>query len=306
MEKDLFYRYNTKTKVYPNGDTKTVYCNRSIFSYKPTKEDLETWLTIIKPVPEHEEVPFSEQLVSCDGTVEIPADEHFIGYDEQPIEKDTSARDTTEQCITHAKNRLFDIVYCNQWNYFLTITIDDSIVDGHDVPAVMKKVDSFLRNCVYRKGLRYVLVPEEHKSGRIHCHALVNDAFMLTDSGTRIVKNYDRPIKLSTIQRKHIPESDILRTVYNVDDWRNGYSTAIPVYGDPGAIAQYVTKYITKDCKKIFGKYFWSSRNLVREPEIFLSDTDFYSDELSGLSEYPLVRANVVLKYDNGSPIIKS
>lgn len=303
MKKDLFYRYNTKTKVYPNGDTKTVYCNRSIFSYKPTKQDFETWLTVVKP---ERDLSFDEQLFSTECTVEIPSDENFIGYDEQPTQKNSSSRDTTEQHIIRAKNRLFDIVYCNSWNYFLTITIDDSIVDGHNVPAVMKKVNSFLHNSVNRKGLRYVLVPEEHKSGRIHCHALVNDVFTLTDSGTRIVKNYDRPVKLSTIHRKHIPDADILRTVYNVDDWRNGYSTAIPVYGDPGAIAQYVTKYITKDCKKIFGKYFWSSRNLIREPDIFLSDTDFYSDDLSRLPEYPLIRANVVLKYDNGSAIIKS
>ena len=63
--------------------------------------------------------------------------------------------------------------------------------------------------------------------------------------------------------------------MYNVSDWQYGFSTAIETYGEPSQLAFYVTKYITKDVKKIFGKFFWSSKNIKREPKITYADEDF-------------------------------
>ena len=51
---------------------------------------------------------------------------------------------------------------------------------------------------------------------------------------------------------------------------------AIPIEIDNSrAFAFYITKYITKGNKKIFGKYYWSSRNCNREPEIVYTNTNF-------------------------------
>ena len=98
---------------------------------------------------------------------------------------------------------------------------------------VIKAFEKWLENAVSRKGLKYILVPEYHKKGGIHCHALINDCdFKFVDSGTRLVKGHDKPLKIDTIKRLHICDKlgcDIsdLPVVYNVSDWRYGFSTAI-------------------------------------------------------------------------------
>lgn len=90
----------------------------------------------------------------------------------------------------------------------------------------------------------------------VHCHALINDCdFKFVDSGTRLVRGHDKPLKIDTIKRLHICDKlgcDIsdLPVVYNVSDWKYGFSTAIQTYGQMSNLAFYVTKYITKDVKK--------------------------------------------------------
>lgn len=203
--------------------------------------------------------------------------------------------------LQRAKQSIFDIVYQNDWKYFLTITFSGKDFDRSDPREVFKPLKRWFDNAVQRKGLRYVLVPEFHKKGGIHCHALINDCdFKFVDSGTRLVKGHDKPLKIDTIKRLHICDKlgcDIsdLPVVYNVSDWRYGFSTAIQTYGQMSNLAFYVTKYITKDVKKIFGKFFWSSKNIVRKTKEIFCNSDFKDD-------LPLVsppRANVCYQYES-------
>ena len=156
--------------------------------------------------------------------------------------------------IKRAKDKIFDIVYQNDWNYFLTITIDKQLLDRYDVDKIKPKIRNWLNNLVKRKGLKYILIPEYHKDGAIHCHALTNDIFTLSDSG---VKTNDGKI------------------IYNVTDWKYGFSTAIPVSGDKQSLSFYITKYITKDSHKIFGRFYWTSKNIVRDVSCMYFDVDF-------------------------------
>ncbi len=122
----------------------------------------------------------------------------------------------------------------------------------------MKKLGNWLNNQVDRKGLKYILVPEYHKSGRIHCHALINDVFKLVDSSHRSKQ----------------------KIIYNILDWRYGFSTAIELDKNIYRVANYVSKYISKGTKKIFGKYYWHSKNIRREPDTYLIDSDYESINL--------------------------
>lgn len=142
-----------------------------------------------------------------------------------------------------------------------------------------------MKNTVKRKNLKYVLTAERHKNGGIHLHMVGNCPFHLVDSGTRMVKGYTKPIKLSTIERKKIPPEDIQKIVYNIPEWQHGFTTAIEIDGDPAALSLYLTKYITKDIQKTFGKYYWSSKNLIRSPKISYMNTPY--QEVNAL-EYTL------------------
>ena len=54
-----------------------------------------------------------------------------------------------------------------------------------------------------------------------------------------------------------------------------GSSSVTYKFGAWSITLNYVVKYITKGSDKIFGKFFWSSKNIQREPEVILTDTDF-------------------------------
>ena len=198
-----------------------------------------------------------------------------------------------ERTQARAYNKVFDIVYQNDWSYFVTLTFDQTRFDSKEAQAVIRQLRAYLSNQVQRRGLAYLLTAERHKKGGIHCHLLTNDRIVVEDSGTRIVRGFDKPLKLSTIRKLKIPDDTFGKIVYNLPEWKFGFSTAIPVDGEPSALANYMTKYITKDCCKIFGKYYWSSKNLKRDTEI-----DYVNVEYSSIlaREY-YVPGHIKLKY---------
>ena len=64
-------------------------------------------------------------------------------------------------------------------------------------------------------------------------------------------------------------------------------------------VVYYITKYITKDCKKIFGKFFWHSRDL-KKPEISVDYVDYDSVEaveFNGTFKYQFVRGDSIRNF---------
>ena len=194
--------------------------------------------------------------------------------------------------MKRAVDKVYDLAFQNEWSYFMTITIDPEQFDRQDVKEVYKKLSAWLRNQVSRKGLKYLLIPEQHKNGGIHAHALINDCFKLEHSGRYLYSG--KAYKSETLQKKGI-DINLLKPVYNVPEWKYGFSTAIPVDGNPARLACYITKYITKDCKKIFGKYYLSSRNLNRDTEISLCNSEKFDE----LKNNPLYRGGMAFKYSS-------
>ena len=254
---------NTKTKIYPDGSVNTIYCNRYIFKDKKVLEE------------------YSEQLREFDEQDELFF-EMFSDYSEEELEERKQSREVKKKpaserersdSLKRSKDKVFDIARLNDWKYFLTITFDGSEYDFNNPDFVKKKVNKWLKNEVQRQGLKYLLIPEYHEKGGIHCHALINSALDVTDSGTVIVAGYPKPVKRENALKFG---SDILHTVYNVPKWKYGFSTAIEITDTTG-FAYYITKYITKGNDKIFGKYYWAGGDINREPEIVLTNTDFSS-----------------------------
>lgn len=278
-----YVEFNTKIKEYRDGSTTLIRCNYPKFKSKdfeyhcPHEHEIDT-----QAMKERIEKELDYYIL-------------FFEYEDENGKKvldmldtrkfrdkpERSPSDPRSDSIKRAKQMIFDIVYENDWKYFLTITFDGKDFDRTDPKKVLKPLKTWLNHAVERKGLKYILVPEYHKNGGIHCHALINDCgFKLVDSCTRLVKGYSKPVRIETIKRKHLCEklgcdmSDF-KTVYNVSDWKYGYSTAIETYGQASNLAFYVTKYITKDVKKIFGKFFWSSKNINRKPKEYYINSMF-------------------------------
>lgn len=174
-----------------------------------------------------------------------------------------NSEENVETSKRRARRKITEYITCNDFKYFVTLTLNAELIDRTDYKAVVKKLNTFLDNRVRRYGLKYVGVPELHKNGGIHFHFLVNDkGLSLVDSGTVSVTGKKKPIKISTADRLKIPASD-RHIVYNVADWNLGFSTAIDVYGERAALVNYVGKYITKGSQKIGGRWYYSGGKLT-------------------------------------------
>lgn len=180
--------------------------------------------------------------------------------------------------VKRAKDSIFDYVLNNEFEYFFTGTIDPSKLDSKDPFALLKPVTKWLKNMVQNYDLHYVMVAERHKKGGIHFHGLFyGDSLRLTDSGTKVYKGHKRPMTDTRAYKLGLFPCDG-RTVYNLDSWRFGFSTVVPLQGDRLYTAFYITKYITKDCKKIFGSFYWHSRN-IDKPQVIYENVDYDSLE---------------------------
>lgn len=175
--------------------------------------------------------------------------------------------------MKRAKDSIFDFVLQNDFEYFFTGTINPGELDSKNPKELLKPVQDWLSNMVRRYNLKYIMVAELHKVSKgIHFHGLLKgDNMRLVDSGTKLYKGYSKPVSNDRAEFLGLTDG---RTVYNLATWGFGFSTCIKLTGDRMKTAFYITKYITKECKKIFGKFFWHSRDLVK-PQITVQDVDF-------------------------------
>lgn len=186
-------------------------------------------------------------------------EEIVIGYefhDETENDKKRSYRRT--------KNKIYDIVKSNHWEWFFTLTFNPEKVDSFDYDLTSKKLSKWLNNMrVKCPDMSYMVVPEQHQSGRWHFHGLFANVenMVFVDSG------------ISDKQG---------RTVYNVGKYRFGWSTATQIT-DVSKASSYLTKYVTKElCDTTKGKKrYWNSRN-IQLPQV----TDYLIEGKKEMMEY--------------------
>lgn len=188
---------------------------------------------------------------------------HKRNYDVPSKGQAADPERASEESRRRAKSKVRDIALCNKFTHMLTWTLDPKKVDRYDPEAVYKKVRVFLTNMSQRKDFRYVVIPEYHalKPGEttpaIHFHGLCSLGLV----------NIKRSMK------RHRPRYDKHgRPVFNMTDWSLGWSTVVPLDGEYEKAVNYVTKYISKQDKKILGKYYLSSRSLKKSPDIIPID----------------------------------
>lgn len=142
----------------------------------------------------------------------------------------------------------------NDFDWFVTLTLDPSKVDRYDPAAIMKIANRWLDNMVRRHGLRYILVPELHKDGAFHFHGFFAGDLKAIDSG-------------------HLDPGG--HRIYNLPQWTLGYTTAIRIYGEYQAAVWYICKYIGKqNGERPMGRWYYSGGGL-KEPSAELMDVDY-------------------------------
>ena len=278
LREDSFF--NSRTKCYVENGRIVPYeimvCNRQVFSDSGN---------------EVSEVSLSREWASA----YRQANEELFGHGYSPKTgykaPPSSKSALLDSSRRRARRKIFDYCICNDFDLFITLTLDKDKIDRSDYSAVIKKLNNFLGNRVRRFGLKYIGVPELHKNGGLHFHfAATSSGFKLVDSGTVSVPGRKRPIKVSTADRLGVPPTE-RHTVYNISDWELGFSTAIKTYGCRGALATYLTKEFCKDVQKrlacsgaidkIGGRWYLHGGSL-NKPICKYQNMNY--DELSGFS----------------------
>lgn len=158
--------------------------------------------------------------------------------------------------ISRTKSVIRDLIICNDFDLFCTFTFNPKRYDRYKLSVCKVVMENWLRNSRFRHSpeLSYLVVPELHKDGAIHFHALL--------------KNYNGNLK------------DTKRTtnygfkIFNITGWRAGFSTAVPIK-DKEKVSNYVSKYITKDMITFANKKrYFCSKGLKRP--IRYQNTNFF------------------------------
>ena len=292
LDNGLFMRtlaesaYNSRVKYYRGSDGQLVpyemmCCNRQIFL--ESGSELSEYTQALERELEYREAAAEVfSAVYNDRRVKNPI------YTPPPKSK----QELLDASRRRARRKIFDYIICNDFDMFVTLTLDAKLIDRNDYGAIIKRLNTWLGNRVKRKGIRYIGVPEYHKNGGLHFHFAVNgaDKFKLVDSGTVTVDGRKKPIRADTARFRGYPPEQ-LHTVYNLPEWQLGFSTAILTYGDRGALAHYLSKELCKDVQKslvksgsidkIGGRWYLHGGHFEK-PVIELANRNF--DDMQGFS----------------------
>lgn len=184
--------------------------------------------------------------------------------------------------INRTVNTVYELARANTWSYFLTLTINPTLIDNtlDNYDMFTKTIRKYLNNLKtnYAPDLKYLIVPELHKDGKkIHFHALIAD-----------VGNIKFEFSGKVSAGKYIYDIDKCKwgkKIYNMPLWKFGWSTATAVQ-DNNKIAGYICKYITKDLLAVTKnkRRFWSSLNLDRADVRYFNVS--YEDLISMFHDY--------------------
>ena len=168
----------------------------------------------------------------------------------------------TDSNLSRARRNLLELALCNDWKYFATFTLDEMKYDRHDLASFKQDLTQFIRD--QRKkakknghdlAIPFVIVPETHKDGAWHCHALFGDiAPLLVSFKDERRKNPKLP--------KYLADNGF----YNWPDYQKKFGfCSFGLIRNRVACSFYITKYITKDLVKQLGVHTYiPSRGLNR------------------------------------------
>lgn len=173
--------------------------------------------------------------------------------------------------VYRARSTIYELAYCNAWDWFFTGTIDGGKCDRTDLDGYRKKLSQMIRNYTKRTdaNIKYLIVPELHSDCKNwHVHGFLQGLpvehlhrFVIGD-------------QMSSYIAKKVRKG---QEVYSWKKYQDtfGWCDLEPIASHDGA-CKYVTKYISKALDKSvsdMGKHmFYASQGLHRRQRVFLDD----------------------------------
>lgn len=157
-------------------------------------------------------------------------------------ERGTKNDEKIMESILRSKSKIFELAFCNPWDWFFTGTINPNKQDRTDLEVFHKQLTQWLRdyNKKHKLNIKFLIVPEKHKDGKSwHVHGFI----------------YGLPVehltqfKVGDIMGKSLSEKVVRGdVVYNWNAYLNrfGFCDLEPIRNHE-AVSKYVTKYINKE-----------------------------------------------------------
>ena len=176
--------------------------------------------------------------------------------------------------ISRAKRNVREVALCNDFNYFVTLTVSDKNV-RYDVDYCFSQLRKILKK-IKRKynDFIYLFICEKHKDGAYHFHGLVNNIynFYINSNGYISCRDFD-----------NLGFNSFLKITHNHDSKQK--------------ISNYITKYITKDfVSSSAGTSYIVARGLKRpikekftkvsKLDIFLKDRFHYENDFCKIFDF--------------------
>lgn len=195
-------------------------------------------------------------------TIKSPKD-----FERIEVERDDESQNDEKfhSSITRARNRIWELSICNDWDYFFTITINSDKMDRFNLNVFHLEFTKFLYEYKHRKyKVKYLIIPEKHKDGAWHFHGLL--AGLPTEELTRFVIGMRMSKCIANLVLRG-------RCIYFSKPIENkfGFNT-FEIVNNRQAVAKYVTKYIGKNLERsvieVGAHTFYHSRGLNEKERI--------------------------------------
>lgn len=140
--------------------------------------------------------------------------------------------------VSRAKSKIFELAFCNPWDYFFTATLNPAKYDRSNLEKFHKDVTRFLREYGEEK-IDFLLIPELHTDGKSwHMHGFLRGVPFESLKRFQIGDTMGKGIAAKVLKGD---------TVYNWPAYQEkfGFCDLEPIK-NPEAVSKYVTKYISK------------------------------------------------------------
>jgi hypothetical protein len=278
--------YNARIKEYGNGTLQLTFYGTDI----RLKEDYCQSVSYLDKLNDDEYIAYNDS-----SDLDILSDNFLsVDYDFSDIPSDIVSAEYGQSkdpefslyvSMNRSKRMIYDYGRSNIWEWFFTLTFEHtSDFDASDYDLCKKKITQWFSNIRkrYCPDIKYLIVPERHKSGSWHFHSLVsncseisvdftpginNQKYRKDENGDLKLNKKGEPVLnkyFGQILRTSYPSGDI---IYNIPRYRFGFSTATRIKDTSKAVS-YICKYITKDLGDVtLGKRRYLPSNNLELPK---------------------------------------
>lgn len=191
-----------------------------------------------------------------------------------------------QESLSRTKAIAKELRFCNDWDYFCTLTISPLYGDRYNWESCVKRISKFFNNFKsrYAPDFKYLLVPESHIDGAVHCHRLLSgipdDCLFVPE---RIPKRVDFDIVDGRKVGGHIEMVPNTPRYLAWHHYKLGHCSLEKIRNQDRC-SSYILKYITKAVQVEFGG------------DCFLSKGDRILRASKGLNRCRKVRFDVDIK----------